>query len=74
MPTTITKIILWSDSCVPRNKNSHISMALINFLQSEKAKNITEIEQKFSEPGHGNVQKVDCVHSIIERNLKQRTL
>lgn len=74
LPSYITKIILWSDSCVPQNKNSHMSMALINFLQSEEAKNIQEIEQKFSEPGHGNIQEVDCVHSIIERNLRHQEI
>lgn len=74
LPSNITKMILWSVSCVPQNKNSHMSMDLLSFLQSEKAKNITEIEQKFSEPGHGNVQEVDCVHSVIERNLRHKEI
>lgn len=68
LPDTVTKLILWSDSCIPQNRNSHMSIALIN------SKNITEITQKFSEPGHGNVQEVDSVHSLIERNLRHQEI
>ena len=46
----ISKIILWSDSCVPQNKNSIISLALLNFLKSEDSGKIEIIEQKISEP------------------------
>ena len=44
----ISKIILWSDGCVPQNKNSIMSLALLNFLKSEDCDNIKIIEQKFS--------------------------
>ncbi|KAL4718089.1 hypothetical protein ACJJTC_003948 [Scirpophaga incertulas] len=74
LPPQISRIILWSDSCVPQNKNSHMSMALIHFLKSRKNKYITEINQKFSEPGHGNVQEVDAIHSLIERNLRHQQI
>ncbi|CAK1586434.1 unnamed protein product [Parnassius mnemosyne] len=74
LPITVTKLILWSDSCVPQNRNSHMSVAIIKFLQSPEAKQVTEITQKFSEPGHGNVQEVDAVHSLIERNLRHQEI
>ena len=64
----VKRIILWSDSCVPQNKNSIMSMALMTFLQEHP--NITSVEQKYSEPGHGNIQEVDAVHSKIERTLE----
>lgn len=74
LPDTVTKLILWSDSCVPQNRNSHMSVAIITFLQSEESKQIKEITQKYSEPGHGNVQEVDAVHSLIERNLRHQEI
>ena len=32
----ITKIICWSDSCVPQNRNSHISEAILDFLYAQE--------------------------------------
>lgn len=64
------KLILWSDSCVPQNKNSIMSFALQSLLNSEEGKNLETIEQKFGEPGHGNVQEIDNAHSCIERYLR----
>ena len=66
----ISKIILWSDSCVLRNKNSIMSLALLNFLKSENSGKIEIIEQKLSEPGHGNLKEIDAAHSVIERYTK----
>lgn len=63
----INKMILWSDSCVPQNKNSIMSLALMKFL--EKYPNIQEIIQKFCEPGHSGIQEVDNIHSQIQRKL-----
>lgn len=64
----INKIILWSDSCVAQNRNSVMSFALSYFLS--KHREIKSIEQKFSEPGHGNIQEIDAIHSLIERTLR----
>ncbi|CAG9763580.1 unnamed protein product [Ceutorhynchus assimilis] len=66
----LEKIILWSDSCVPQNRNSILSFALQYFLNSPESGNLRRIEQKFGEPGHGNVQEVDAAHSCIERFIK----
>lgn len=61
-------ITLWSDSCVPQNRNRINSTDLKNFLH--KQSNLIQILQKFSEPGHSNIQEIDCVHSTIDRYLK----
>lgn len=45
-----------------------MSVALTDFVQSPE-NNIIRIEQKFGEPGHGNIQEVDSAHSIIENYL-----
>lgn len=50
---TITELHLWSDSCVPQNKNSQISLALMHFIQ--KHSSIKTIVQKFCEPGHSSI-------------------
>lgn len=68
----VDKLILWSDSCVPQNRNSHMALAIKYFLHSNNR--INTIEQKFSEPGHSLVQEIDCVHSKIEKYLKFREL
>lgn len=59
------KIILWSDSCVPQNRNSLMSVAILNFLKEHEE--IESIEIKYSTPGHSAVQEVDSVHSCIDR-------
>lgn len=64
----MNKFILWSDSCVPENKNSFMTIALQTFLKDHPS--VTGIVQRFSEPGHGVVQEVDAIHSKIERWLK----
>lgn len=62
-------IILWSDSCVPQNKNRINSTALLHFINKNQG-NIKTITQKCSEPGHSLIQEVDCVHGVIDRHLK----
>ncbi|XP_071051013.1 uncharacterized protein [Onthophagus taurus] len=66
----LKSLILWSDSCVPQNKNSIMSFALQYFLNSIKSKDLETIEQKFSEPGHGNIQEIDNAHSLIEKHIR----
>ena len=63
----ITKLILWFDSCVPQNRNSHMSVALREVLV--KNPNLSFIQQTFCEPGHSAIQEVDNAHSQIERAL-----
>jgi len=65
---SVTDITLWSDSCIPQNKNCVMSCALIKFLQS--CGQIQSLTQKFGEPGHSSVQEVDNLHSQIEHKLK----
>lgn len=66
-PTT-DHIILWSDSCVPQNRNSAMSMALMDFLQAQPT--LSVIEQKYCQPGHSTIQEVDNIHSQIERAFR----
>lgn len=64
----INRITLWSDSCVPQNRNRINSTAIKYFLSTHPR--VLQIIQKFSEPGHSNIQEIDCVHSVIEKYLK----
>lgn len=64
----VTKIILWSDSCVTQNKNEINSTCILHFLKCHP--NISQIEHKYSEPGHSLIQEVDSVHSVIEKHLR----
>ena len=63
----ITELTLWTDSCVPQNRNSALSLALLEFM--EKHAEITKNEQKYCEPGHSVIQEVDNLHSQIEKVL-----
>lgn len=65
-------LTLWSDSCTPQNRNSIMSAALQSFLDSDESFNLHQIDQKFSEAGHGLVQEVDSAHSVIERFLRNK--
>jgi hypothetical protein len=66
---SLKHLILWSDSCVPQNRNSVMSTAIIKFL-TESNSPIDIIEQKYSEAGHGLIQELDAIHSKIERHIK----
>lgn len=70
--TWIEHLTLWSDSCTPQNRNSIMSAALQSFLDSDESFNLRQINQKFSESGHGLVQEVDNAHSVIERILRNK--
>lgn len=58
--------MLWSDACVPQNRNLYMTTALINFLNNKKH-NVSTVEQKFQEPGHSCVQEVNAIHSTIDK-------
>ena len=60
-------LILWSDSCIPQNRNSAMSFALMNFTQQSNFETVT---QKFCTPGHSSIQEVDNVHSHVEKTMK----
>ncbi|CAC5423890.1 unnamed protein product [Mytilus coruscus] len=66
---TLETITLWSDSCIPQNRNSIVVSALQHFMRSDKSYSLKSVEHKFSEPGHSSIQEVDCVHSHIEKAL-----
>lgn len=64
-------LIIWSDSCVPQNRNSIVSAAIQRFIDSSVSR-IKEIVQKFSEAGHSQIQEVDTAHSVIEKFLRRK--
>lgn len=55
----------WSDS---QNGNSVTSFALKKYM--EEFSQVTKIQQKFSESGHGQIKEVDNMHSQIGKRLK----
>jgi len=61
----IKNMILWTDSCVPQNRNSLLATAIKKFL--EQHPEIESVQQKFCEPGHSSIQEVDNIHSQVER-------
>lgn len=65
----IQKFVLWSDSCVPQNRNSIMSIALMLFLHRHTQ--LVSIEQKYCTPGHSCIQEVDNIHSHIEKHLSK---
>ena len=66
--TNISKITLWSDSCVAQNRNSVMTLALLKFLSQHNS--IQQINQKFGAPGHSVIQEVDNIHSQIEKKMR----
>ncbi|CAH0545868.1 unnamed protein product, partial [Brassicogethes aeneus] len=64
----ITEIVTWSDSCVPQNRNSLISVAVADFLK--RYPGISCFTMKYSIPGHSCIQVVDNIHSRIEKAMK----
>lgn len=65
--SNITKLITWSDSCVPQNKNSIMAVAMQYFMKTHP--DVESITMKYSLPGHSALQEVDNAHSQIEKHL-----
>ena len=66
---TCETLILWSDSCVPQNRNQMMSASLQMLLQEQEC--LVQVIHRYCEPGHSSIQDVDNLHSIIERSLGQ---
>ena len=64
----VSKIITWSDSCVPQNKNYFMFTAILSFLHSNVG--ISSVTMKFSLPGHSLCQEVDNIHSLLETEFE----
>lgn len=64
----VTEITTWSDSCIPQNRNSIMTMAIMNFMSDNQQ--VKKFTMKYSTPGHGAVQEVDNIHSQIEKAMK----
>jgi hypothetical protein len=68
MNPTMTEICLRSDSCVPQNMNSLMSLALMPFVKQHPT--VTKIIHKFCDPGFSSIQEVDNIRSQIEKTLQ----
>ena len=55
-------IILWSDSCVPQNRNRVFRKYFLT-----QHPEVESIQQKFCESGHSSIQEIDNMHSRIEK-------
>ena len=60
----VIELICWSDSCVPQNRNSHISQAILEYLSKQSKINV--VTMKYSLVGHSYVQEVDKMRQEIE--------
>ncbi len=63
-------LTLWSDSCIGQDENSLMTYILTKFNLMKNYPYLKEIVIKFSVPGHGCVQEVDNIHSLIEKSFK----
>lgn len=62
LPTEVTNITLYSDSCGGQNRNHNIMALMIYIIQTT---NIIQIQHTFMESGH-SMMEVDSMHSAIE--------
>jgi hypothetical protein len=70
----LSSLTLWSDSCVPQNKNSIMTTALKYFMASGLSGNVEKIQQKFSPVGHGCIQDIDSAHSVLICALRHQEI
>lgn len=63
------RIIIYSDGCTAQNRNSVMANALLNVA----ILNNVEIEQKYLEKGHTQME-VDSVHACVERKMKNKII
>lgn len=70
LPQTVSKIILYSDTCGGQNKNSFVSVMFL--IAMKKCPHIICIDHKFLVPGHTHME-CDYDHSVIERAKKKHS-
>ena len=46
----VIELICWSDSCVPQNRNSHVSQTILEYLSKQSKINV--VTMKYSLAGH----------------------
>ena len=63
----VTELICWSDSCIPQNRNPHISWAILEYLS--KQSKIKLVTMKYLLAGHSCVQEVHKILQEIEVTL-----
>lgn len=66
LPTHVTEVSLWSDTCAGQNRNQYVAALLLYTVQ---VTHLEVIEHKFLESGH-TYMEADSMHSAIERAKK----
>lgn len=69
LPADTEKLILYSDPCSGQNRNSKISLMLINLLHSWPHNSLKAIEQRFFMKGHAR-NKCNVQFRLIEKRKK----
>lgn len=68
LPSTVTHITTWSDTCAAQNRNHHLMSMFIYAVNS--IDNLNTVDVKYLESGHSYLE-CDSMHGIIERKLKR---
>ena len=61
----MTDLLLWLDSCVGENRDNNDGLCPAVFSATKKKSRTIRL----CELGHSNIQDIDNMHSVIERNL-----
>ena len=64
IPSSVKRVVIFSDACTSQNRNSHVSAMYHVALQEHSS--LESIEHIFLIPGHTHLE-VDNKHSVIER-------
>ncbi|XP_022197121.2 uncharacterized protein LOC111054395 [Nilaparvata lugens] len=64
-----TPIVIWSDGCTSQNRNVIMANALLSFSKEHDV----EIQQKFLEKGHTQME-VDSIHAMIENKINNQPI
>ncbi|CAH1970876.1 unnamed protein product [Acanthoscelides obtectus] len=70
--TSVSHIVMYSDSCGGQNKNRYISAACLIAL--ENCLNLAIIDHKFLLPGRTHIMEADTEQSLIEKRKRKTVL
>ena len=71
LPSNISHVVLYSDTCGGQNRNRFIACVLANIVLQSKS--IKVIDHKFMESGHSHME-VDSIHAAIETAKKSTSV
>lgn len=64
LPNEIKHVVLYSDTCLGQNKNSHVAAMYLKAIQENK--NLEKIDHKFMVSGHSHIE-CDIDHGMISK-------